>query len=139
MSKIRVRTAPLVYYRYDRCSICFQKSSSTALIVLKNKFQRYNSKVASGVAKFARKIRTRKKKTDFDEIDPSSILAFLNEQLDVCDSIGIEDEVATWLVCYSMKQSASSAVEALLLQKKICATELHNERLSSNGKFVNYL
>lgn len=35
---------------------------------------------------------------DFSQRDPISILAFPEEFCDVCDSIGIHDKVATWLL-----------------------------------------
>lgn len=61
-----------------------------------NKFQRYNSKIASKVTKIVMKLRLQLKETDFDGMYPISILAFLKELCDACDSIRIYEGVATW-------------------------------------------
>lgn len=42
---------------------------------VKNRSQRYNSKIASQVAKLVEKLRSQLKKMDFDKMNPISILA----------------------------------------------------------------
>lgn len=72
----------------------------------------------SKVAKLVKKLRSQLKVTDFDEIDPISILAFLKEVCDACDSIGIHKWVSAWLFSYIIKKPASSPHGARLSPKK---------------------
>lgn len=96
----------------------FAKAVSYRTYRLKDKSQWYNSKISSKVAKLAKKVRSQLKKTDFDEMDSISILAFLKEFCDACDSIGINERVSMRLVSRYMKRPASSSLEAHLSQKK---------------------
>lgn len=50
-----------------------------------------------------------------------------------------DNHVATWLVSYFMKKPALSSLHARVSPMKICLTELHDERLSSYVKVVNFL
>lgn len=106
---------------------------------LKNKAQLYISKIVSKVVWIVKKLWQQLKKTDFDEIDPISKLAFLKECRDACDSIGIYKGVATWMVWYFMKKSALTLLKAPLAPKKIRAIGQHDELLSSYVEVVNYL
>lgn len=65
---------------------------------LKNKFQWYNSKIASQVAKLVEKIRMQLKGTNLNKMDPSSILAFLEKFRDTCDTIGIHRQLRGYVV-----------------------------------------
>lgn len=116
----------------------FSKVVECCTYRLKNKNQRKNSKIASKLAKLVKKLQSQLNKTDFDKMDPISNLTFLREFCDVCDSIGIHEKVATWLVSHFTTKPASSSFRARLSPEKIYATGLHNERLSTYVKVFNY-
>lgn len=78
-------------------------------------------------------------KTNFVEMDLISALAFLKEARAFCDDISIYKGASLRTVLYFMKKSASSSLEGRLSPKKIRATRLHEERLSSYVEGVNYL
>lgn len=82
---------------------------------LKNKSQRYSSKIALKIAKLGKKLRPQLKETNFDEMDPSSILVFLKKFCDACGSVSMHEGAATGLVSYFMKKPASPSLEARLL------------------------
>lgn len=90
-------------------------------------------KVASRFAKLLKKLRSQlnKKETDFDDTDQISILAFLKNICDTCDSFGTHEGAAMGLISYIMKKPASPSLEARLSPKKVCATGLHDGRPSS--------
>lgn len=92
----------------------FVKAMDYSTYRLKKNFQRYNSKIASKLAKLVKKPRSQLRKTDFDEMDPTSISVFLKEFRDACDSIGIQEGIAKRFVSYFMKKPVSSSLEARL-------------------------
>lgn len=108
----------------------FPKAVYYCIYQLKNESWRYNSKIASKVAKLVKKLRFQLKETDVDEMDLISVLVFLKELRDACISIGIHKREATWLVFYFKRKPVSSSLEARP-PRKICATGLHDERFST--------
>lgn len=75
----------------------FVKAGSYCTYRLKNKSQRYTSKVAPKVTKLVKKLRSLLHQKHFKEMHPISILAFLEKFGDARDSIDSHEEVATWL------------------------------------------
>lgn len=68
-----------------------------------------------------------------------SILAFWKNFIYTCDSIGIYEELAAWLILSFMKISTSLSLEARLSPTMIRATGLPDGKLSSYIEFVNSL
>lgn len=116
----------------------FTKAAHHRTYRLENKSQRYDSKILSKVAKLVNKRRSQLNETDFDEMDPISILAILKEFTDPCDSIGIHEGVATLLFPCFKKMPVSSSLEAQLSPKKRHVKGLHDELLSSYVEVVNF-
>lgn len=116
----------------------FLKAADYSTYRLKNKSQRYNSKIASNITKLIKMLRWQLKETDFEEKISISILFVLKEFRDVCDSIGIHEKVATWLVFYFMKRQALPSLEALLSPRKVRLARPPDERLSRHFKVANY-
>lgn len=106
---------------------------------LRKRSQHFNGHVASNVAKFVKRLRSQLKETEFDESDPISVLAFLKEFRDACDSIGVHEGVAMWLFPHFMKKPASSSLSARLSSRKSKSSGLHDERLSSYVEVVNFM
>lgn len=78
-------------------------------------------------------------KTNLDEMNPISILAFLKKFRDACDCVDIHEGVDTWLVSSFMNSPTSLSLEAQLSLRKIRATVLHDESISTYAEVVNYL
>lgn len=104
-----------------------------------NRSQRYDTKIASRIAKLVEWFRSLLSETDFDDIGPISILLFLKNFCDACGSIGIYEGASMWLIFYSMKKPTSSSLEVLLSPKETCTPSLHGERLPSYVEVVNCL
>lgn len=84
-------------------------------------------------------LRSQSKETDFDDINPISILALLKSFLDGCNSTGNHEGAAIWLISCFIKKPSPSFLKAQKLRKKIHATRLHDEKLPSWIKVANYL
>lgn len=77
------------------------------------------------------------KDTEFDEFDPISNFAFIKEYRDACDSTGIHERVALWLISHFMKKQASSSLAASQSPRKSTSTGVHGEKLRSFGERVS--
>lgn len=77
--------------------------------------------------------------TYFEDADPISIFALLNEFRSARDSIAFHVGVATWQIPYHTEKPASSPLKARLLPKNIRATGLHDERMWSDVEVVKCL
>lgn len=64
---------------------------------------------------------------------------FLKRFFDICEETGTPESAAMLLIFYFTKKSASYSLKACLSSKKIRATVLHDERVSSYVKIFNSL
>lgn len=71
-------------------------------------------------------------------MSPISILVFLKEFRNAYESVVIHEGVARWLVSYFMKMSALSSLETRLSPRKIRASGLHDEKLSTYVEVVTH-
>lgn len=106
---------------------------------VKNRSQRHIFKISLNVVEIEKKVRSQLKKTDSNNLDSTSILAFLKEISDACSSICIHEGVATCLFSYFTKKPASSSLEPHLLRTRRHVTELHDDQLLSYIKVFIYL
>lgn len=85
---------------------------------LKNNLHQDNLKIALRVSRLVSKLRSQLNEPDFNKMDPISILDFLKQIRDPCDSIAIHKGAALWVFSFFKKKPASSSLEAWLSPKK---------------------
>lgn len=79
----------------------------------------YNGKTAARTAKLVKQMETVIKRYKSEDSDPVTILSVLGQFKQACDSNGVPEGVATWLLPFSMAKSPAASIT-------ICLTPTNN-------------
>lgn len=100
---------------------------------------KYDDRVAKRVAKWAKRLQVQMKTNIFDSFDPISIISFLSAFKLACDTNGVHEGAAMWLLHFFMKKPAAAALNSRISLPSKSHRRHKEGTLTTYCEVVNYL